>query len=109
MSNLGNLLTILLAMIIGLIVLTLICFLTIFLRPDIFFNPLSPSRATAIAATRLAGLPTVTPTPPPLQTYPPTWTPSATATPAPTKTATDTRTPLEVAEAVLAGLDEAAA
>ncbi len=57
MSNLGNLLTVLLAMIIGLIVLTLVCLLTIFLQPNIFFNPLSPNRATAIAATRLGHTP----------------------------------------------------
>jgi hypothetical protein len=93
MSNLGNLLTVLLAMMIGLIILTLICLLTIFLNPNVFFNPLSPNRATAIAATRLAGIPTITLTFTPAPTYPPTWTPSATSTPAPTKTATDTRTP----------------
>ncbi|MCL4302718.1 MAG: excalibur calcium-binding domain-containing protein [Anaerolineae bacterium] len=93
MSNLGNLITILLAMIVGLIILTLICLLTIFLNPNVFFNPLSPNRATAIAATRLAQV-TATSTPTtPAPTYPPTWTPSATPTPAPTKTATDTRTP----------------
>jgi hypothetical protein len=89
----NNLLIVLLAMILGLIVLLLVCFLTIFLQPDILFNPFSPSRATAIAATRIAQQPlTATPTTP-APTYPPTWTPSATPTPAPTKTATDTRTP----------------
>jgi hypothetical protein len=92
MSNLGSLLTILLAMLVGLIILTLICFLTIFLQPNILFNPLSPNRATAIAATRVAGIPTATLSPTAAATYPPTWTPSATATPAPTKTPTETRT-----------------
>lgn len=93
MSNLGNLITVLLAMIVGLIVLTLICLLTIFLNPNVFFNPLSPDRATALAEARIASVPTATFTPPPVETYPPTWTPSATSTPAPTKTATETRTP----------------
>jgi hypothetical protein len=96
MSRFGNnIITILLAMVIGLIILSLICFLTIFLQPDIIFNPLSPSRATAIAASQAP--PTVAPlavgtatSPPP--TYPPTWTPTLTFTPAPTKTPTETRT-----------------
>lgn len=94
MSRFGNnVLIVLLAMVVGLIVLVLICFLTIFLQPDIIFNPLSPSRATAIAAAQAtASPPTATPTTP-APTYPPTWTPSATPTPAPTKTPTETRTP----------------
>lgn len=89
----NNILVVLLAMILGLIVLLLVCFLTIFLQPDVLFNPFSPSRATAIAATQVAQQPpTATPTTP-APTYPPTWTPSATPTPAPTKTPTETRTP----------------
>ncbi len=94
MSRFGNnILIVLLAMVVGLIILVLICFLTIFLQPDIIFNPLSPSRATAIAAAQAVTVaPTATPTTP-APTYPPTWTPSATFTPAPTKTPTDTRTP----------------
>jgi hypothetical protein len=94
MSRFGsNLLTILLAMILGLIILLLVCFLTIFLQPDIPFNPLSPSRATDIAATRVAlEPPTATPTTP-APTYPPTWTPTTTGTPVPTRTPTETRTP----------------
>ncbi|MBN1218177.1 MAG: hypothetical protein JXM69_04555 [Anaerolineae bacterium] len=85
--------TVLAAMIFGLIILTCLCFATIYLFPDIPFNPLSPSRATAIAETRLASQPTQAPTYTLVPTYPPTWTPSPTATRFPTKTPTDTRTP----------------
>ena len=88
-----NIITILLAMFLGLIILSLVCYATLFLQPNIPFNPLSPDRATSIAATLFAQetpTPTITNTPP--ATYPPTWTPSATFTPAPTKTATHTRT-----------------
>jgi len=84
---------ILLSMIIGLIVLLIVCFVTLYLQPNLPFNPLSPARATAMAATRLAQNPTPTITRTPAATFPPTWTPTGTFTPAPTKTATDTRTP----------------
>jgi hypothetical protein len=94
MSRLGNnIITILLAMVIGLIILSLVCFLTIFLQPDIIFNPLSPNRATSIAARQATVQPAVTLTSAPAPTYPATWTPTLTFTPAPTKTPTDTRTP----------------
>lgn len=89
----SRLMTVLLAMIFGLTVLACVCFATIFLQPNIPINPLSPGRATAIAATRLALIPTQAPTGTPVPTYPPTWTPSPTFTPAPTKTPTETRTP----------------
>jgi hypothetical protein len=89
----NRLLTVLVAMIFGLIVLTVLCLATIFLAPDVPFNPLSPSRATVAAATRLAQAPTpAPPTQTPIPTYPPTWTPTATFTPAPTKTPSDTAT-----------------
>jgi hypothetical protein len=89
----GRILIVLIAMIVGLALLLLICFITLFLAPDLPFNPLSPARATSIAEIRmtLEPIPTATFTPPP--TYPPTWTPTSTFTPAPTGTATDTRTP----------------
>ncbi|MCI0528048.1 MAG: hypothetical protein L0Y56_11485, partial [Nitrospira sp.] len=91
--NDDRIVTVLAAMVIGLTLLTLICFITLFLAPNLPFNPLSPERATASAATRQAQTPIeqATPTPPP--TYPPTWTPTPTFTPGPTKTTTDTRTP----------------
>jgi hypothetical protein len=52
--NNDRVLTVLAAMIIGLALLTLICFITLFLAPNLPFNPLSPARATVIAATRQA-------------------------------------------------------
>lgn len=85
--------TVLLAMFLGLLVLSLLCFVTLFLQPNLPFNPLSPDQATAIAATSAALAPTVTPTFTPQPTYPPTWTPTLTPTPGPTKTPTETRTP----------------
>jgi hypothetical protein len=91
--NNDRVLTVLAAMIIGLALLTLICFITLFLAPNLPFNPLSPARATVIAATRQAAIPIETPTFTPPPTYPPTWTPSPTLTPGPTRTTTDTRTP----------------
>ncbi len=48
-----GLMTILLAMVAGLIILSLVCFLTIYLVPDIPINPLSPARATSIAIASL--------------------------------------------------------
>lgn len=95
MANLDDRLTIvLLSMVMGMMVLSVICYATIFLQPNVPFNPLSPSRATARSATVIANAPTPTSTP--LDTpepYPPTWTPTHTNTPGPTKTPTDTRTP----------------
>jgi len=89
-----RILTVLVAMVFGLIILTLICLATIFVVPDVPWNPLSPSRATASAATKIAQAPTpAPPTDTPVPTYPATWTPTLTFTPEPTKTATDTRTP----------------
>jgi hypothetical protein len=87
--------TVLLAMFLGMTVLAVLCYTTIFIQPNIPFNPLSPQRATAVADERLAALSTPVPasTPTPDQSYPPTWTPTSTDTPGPTKTATNTRTP----------------
>ena len=73
-------------------VLVLLCYLTIFLNPQIAFNPFKPpvlklpSSAPKVAATEL---PTFTP---PL-TYPPTWTPTATPTATGTFTPRPTATP----------------
>ncbi len=89
----SRVLIVLVAMIAGLIILSCLCFATIYFVPDVPFNPLSPSRATAIAATQQAGITLEPPTFTPVPTYPPTWTPTLTFTPEPTKTATDTRTP----------------
>lgn len=89
----NNLLIILIAMLVGLSILACVCYATIFLQPDLPFNPLRPSRATSIAATLSAQTPTVTITSTPVPTFPPTWTPTNTATPFLTKTPTDTRTP----------------
>lgn len=88
----NRILTVLVAMIFGLIILTCLCLATIFFFPDVPFNPLSPGRATVIAATRLAQIPTQAPTNTPVPTYPPTWTPTLTFTPEPTKTPSPTRT-----------------
>lgn len=92
-SSSNNLLVILIAMLIGLTILACVCYATIFLQPNIPFNPLSPARATNIASTRLAAIPTPTITNTPAATFPPTWTPTLTSTPLPTKTPTNTRTP----------------
>jgi len=96
MERLDDRLTIvLLAMVLGMTILSVLCYATIFVQPNIPFNPLSPRRATEAAEAALAALPpaaaVVTATLD--QSYPPTWTPSPTRTPGPTKTATDTRTP----------------
>lgn len=91
----NRLTTVLLAMVLGLTVLSILCYATIFIQPNIPFNPLSPQRATEAAQARLASLPTPGPgvTATLDQSYPPTWTPTSTNTPGPTKTPTDTRTP----------------
>jgi hypothetical protein len=91
-----HLATVLLAMIMGLTILSVLCYVTIFVQPNIPFNPLSPQRATEVAMARivqapsqLQQLPTATLDP----VYPATWTPTSTRTPGPTKTPTSTRTP----------------
>jgi len=89
----SRVLTVLVAMVVGLIILSCLCFATIYLVPDVPFNPFSPGRATAIAATRAAQITLIPPTFTKVPTYPPTWTPSPTPTPEFTKTPTDTRTP----------------
>jgi hypothetical protein len=86
--------TILLALMMGMTLLSVLCYTTIFIQPNVPFNPLSPNRATAIALSSPPEVPTqifIVATPD--QSYPATWTPTPTKTPGPTKTATDTRTP----------------
>jgi hypothetical protein len=86
--------TVLLSLVMGMTILSVLCYTTIFLQPNVPFNPLSPNRATAIALAQPPTLPTqvfIIATPD--QSYPATWTPTPTRTPGPTKTATDTRTP----------------
>lgn len=92
----NRLTTVLVAMFLGMTILSCLCYATIFVQPNIPFNPLSPNRATIVAATTIAGQ--VASAPPaqiatPDQSYPPTWTTTPTNTPGPTKTPTDTRTP----------------
>ncbi|GIK43200.1 MAG: hypothetical protein BroJett011_70330 [Chloroflexota bacterium] len=86
--------TVLLALTMGMTLLSVLCYATIFIQPNVPFNPLSPSRATEAAlrnpppvATQVVIVAT------PDQSYPATWTPTPTRTPGPTKTPTDTRTP----------------
>ncbi|MDX1521756.1 MAG: hypothetical protein R3264_09030 [Anaerolineae bacterium] len=80
------------AMFFSMTLLSCICYATIFVQPNVPFNPLSPSRATAIAA-QVQFAPAPTQPPPTLdQSYPPTWTPTPSRTPGPTKTPTSTRT-----------------
>jgi hypothetical protein len=86
--------TVLLALIMGLTVLSILCYTTIFIQPNVPFNPLSPSRATEVALRNPSPLSTqVVIVATPDQSYPATWTPTPTRTPGPTKTPTDTRTP----------------
>jgi hypothetical protein len=87
--------TLFIVVVLGVTALTLAYLVVVFFIPDNPFNPLSPQRATWVAETRIANIPTPTPLPAPTsdQAYPPTWTPTVTSTPAPTKTPTQTRTP----------------
>jgi hypothetical protein len=88
--------TVLMATVLGITILSCLCYLTIFIQPNIPFNPLSPNRATIIAETAIASQVSSAPGPifaTPDQSYPATWTTTPTNTPGPTKTPTDTRTP----------------
>jgi hypothetical protein len=82
------------------IALIILCYLAVYLNPQVFFNPFKPPTPTLVAETSPFE-PTWTPTPTPTETDTPTatttWTPSPTATDTPTPlppTATDTPTPL---------------
>lgn len=96
MARLDNhLTTVLLAMIMGMTILSILCYATIFVQPNIPFNPLSPQRATQVAMARITQVPPqfLFPTATLDASYPPTWTSTPTSTPGPTKTPTSTRTP----------------
>ncbi len=98
MSKLDNrTTTVLLSIVLGMTLLSVLCYVTIFIEPNVPFNPLSPNRATVVAETAIASqnlavavIPIVAT---PDQSYPPTWTATPTNTPGPTKTPTSTRTP----------------
>ena len=45
--------TILLAIVLGMTILSFLCYLTIYIQPNIPFNPLSPNRATAVKIWKL--------------------------------------------------------
>ncbi|MFQ5611166.1 MAG: hypothetical protein ACE5H9_03440 [Anaerolineae bacterium] len=83
--------TILLALVLGLTALVAVCYLAIFIQPNLPINPFPPGRATQTRQIAVQPPPTATPTAD--QSYPPTWTPQPTATPLPTGTPTETRTP----------------
>jgi hypothetical protein len=95
MSRLNNqTITILIAIILGLTLLSVLCYLTIYIQPNIPFNPLSPNRATAVAILKTSEATVIVfSSYTPDTSYPATWTTTPTKTPGPTKTATDTRTP----------------
>ena len=61
----SRLTTILLSMFLGMSVLAIICYATIFVQPDIPFNPLSPQRATIEAEALVAVQPGTAATPTP--------------------------------------------
>jgi hypothetical protein len=87
------------------IALVILCYVTIYANPWVFFNPFPPDTPTAAI---IAGAPTLAPvtwtptpsrTPTQIPTQTPTWTPTPTATPThtPTWTPTPTNTPLPTA------------
>ncbi len=81
------------------IALVILCYLAIYINPQVFFNPFKPPATTEVAigtATPTRGVRwTDTPTASPTSTYTPTatWTPTPTPTNTPLPTATDTPTP----------------
>jgi hypothetical protein len=81
-----------------LIALVMLCYLAIFINPQVIFNPFKPPTATLVADVTSAVEPTWTPTPtatPTKTSTPtPTWTPTPTPSNTPTPTDTNTPTPL---------------
>jgi hypothetical protein len=73
-------------MFLALTVMTCLCYLTIFINPQMPLNPFPPPREGEGAS------PTPTRTPEGAATFPPTWTPTHTATPTDTPVPTDTPT-----------------
>lgn len=78
-------------------VVMLLCYVAIFVNPQIMFNPFKPPVANIQPPEVQVGGATPTPTVPPTftppQPFPPTWTPTATGTATVTRTPTPTRTP----------------
>ncbi len=72
------------------IFLVILCYLAIYLNPQVFFNPFKPATPVAVVSATSLFQPTWTPT----ATSTPTDTPTATPTWTPTPTATPTDTPL---------------
>lgn len=95
--------TALLAMMIGLTMLTCLCYAAIFVQPDVAFNPYPPQYATARTEATLEAIQSSqvfqvnTPTPDvnatPTSGWEPTWTPTATPSPTLSPTPTETKTP----------------
>lgn len=81
-----------------LIALVLLCYLAIFINPQVIFNPFKPPTPTVVVELTKALEPTWTPTPtftPTRTSTPtPTWTPTPTPSSTPTPTDTATPTPL---------------
>lgn len=88
--------------IVVIIALVILCYLAIYINPQVFFNPFKPPQPTpeeVAQATAIVGptwtpthTPTSTNTPTPTATWTPTPTPTDTATPTPTNTPTPTAT-----------------
>ncbi len=77
--------------IVVIIALVILCYLAIYINPQVFFNPFKPPTPTAVAGVTSIVGPTWTPTATPTQTN--TATPTSTWTPSPMPTATWTPTP----------------
>ena len=83
------------------IALVILCYLAIYINPQVFFNPFKPATPTAVAgqATSPVLAATWTPTPTPTDTNTPTPTATWTPTPRPTNTPTPTDSPTPTATA----------
>lgn len=80
-------------------VLVAVCYVTVFVNPQMPFNPFKPLLVQLPTPTAVAGIPGVSGTPTPIPTltvrptFPPTWTPTLTPTPTNTFTPRPTSTP----------------
>ncbi|MGC9521840.1 MAG: hypothetical protein ACP5HG_08170 [Anaerolineae bacterium] len=90
MGEQGRVFNLLSLVVLGLTVLTLICYITIAINPYIPWNPFPPEPGSFVVAT---ATPTSTPTETPAATWTPTATPTVTPTPPPSFTPTITPTP----------------
>jgi outer membrane biosynthesis protein TonB len=81
-----------------LIALVILCYLSIFINPQVVFNPFKPVVPTPTKQAEAVVEPTWTPSPEPTSTITPTptstWTPTPTRTPSPIPTSTATETPV---------------